>query len=91
MPPVIERVEYAHLDVRMPPEREDLLIARHRIAVIDQDTHPHAAVRGASQLFGEQPSRGLAPKYEILQIERALRRARSSMRVTNPSMPALMM
>ena len=64
VPAIIERVEHPHLDVRMPSEREDLLVALNRIAVIDQDPHPHAAVRGAPQLFGEQPSRGVAPKMK---------------------------
>src|SRR5262249_24171 len=76
MPSIIERVEHAHLDIRMPSERQDLLIARHRIAVVDQDPHPHTAVRGSPQLLGEEPSRGVAPKNKILQIERPLRRAR---------------
>ena len=68
-----ERIEYPNLDVWMCVQRADLLVARDRVAVVDQHPHPHATIGGPHQGIGEQPAGLVAAKDEILKIQRLLR------------------
>jgi len=58
----------------MRVEREDLLVTRLGIAIVDQHTYAHTAIGSAHQQIGQQAPRFVAAKNEILQVERALGR-----------------
>jgi hypothetical protein len=50
-------------------QRANLLIAGDRRAVIDEHTHTHTPIACPDQGIGEQPTRFVAAKDEILKIQ----------------------
>ena len=70
--PVVEGIEYAHLDVGMPVEGQDLLITRDGVTVVDQDPHAHPAVGGVLESLGDEQAGVVAAKDEVLHVHGTL-------------------
>ena len=68
----VERVEYAHLDIAIPVQQQNLLVPWRSVTVVHQQPDAHAPIRGASQFPRHQQAGGVATEYVVLQIERAL-------------------
>jgi hypothetical protein len=70
---IIEWIEDTHLDIGMSAERQDLLIAGNRITVVYQDSHARPAAGGALERLGDEESRFVAAKDEVLHIDGSFR------------------
>jgi hypothetical protein len=62
------------LNPRKPPDGEQGDVGGHRAEVVEQQTHAHAAVCRAEQMFEKNLARQVLVPDEILHIEAALRR-----------------
>ncbi len=64
-------IEDADLHLWLAREREQLLIASDTVRVINEDPHPHTALRGVLQGLRDQAPGFIAAKNVVLQIKRA--------------------
>jgi len=69
-----EGVEHANLDVRVGTEHGELEILARDVPVVEEQVHPHAAVRRGEEPLHEHEPRGVVVKHEILEVEAAVRR-----------------
>src|SRR6266404_9523421 len=69
---VAPRIENADLDVCVPGESEKLLVPWHRLALVNQHAHAHAAVRSSQERVGDQNTRFVATKNVVLKIQGSL-------------------
>jgi hypothetical protein len=65
-----ERVEQMHLDVRERGQAAQQLVGVHRVEVVDQQPHPHAADRGVAQGGHQEPAGGVVLELVVLHVER---------------------
>ena len=68
-PAMREGVEQADLDVRVRVERRDPRVAVLDVDVVDQDTHPDAAVSGAHEAIGQDAAGRIGLPEEVLDVE----------------------
>ncbi|MOA14583.1 hypothetical protein D3C78_1346930 [compost metagenome] len=68
-------VVQAHLDVRVGAEHAQLVVAAVAADVVDQDAHPHPAVRRAQQLMHQRAGGEAVVDDVVLQVDAALRLA----------------
>lgn len=68
----VQRVEQAHLDVRMGGEHTDLVVPAIAGGVVDEDAYPHATVGCLEQLVGEGARGQSVVDDVVLDVEAAL-------------------
>src|SRR4029077_3233887 len=66
---IAPRIEDADRHLRLPEERQQLLITGNTFRVVKQNSHPHAALRGALQCLRDQAPGFIAMKNVVLQAK----------------------
>ena len=85
-----ERIEHAHLDVRVRGQRREAGVLGARIHVVEQQAHPHAAIGGLEQLLREVACRsGRRARCRSARRGCAPRGAALCMRTTKASVPSV--
>ena len=65
-----ERVEQAHLDVRMRVERVEHAVLSADVEIVEQDAHAHAAIRSREDALRDEPAGRVVVEDVVLQVER---------------------
>ena len=73
--PQVQGVEQADLDLRVGRQGGDDLVQAVAGGVVQQDTHPHAAIGGLEQFVHQHPCADAVVDDVVLQVEAALRAA----------------
>ena len=66
-----KRIEHPDLDVRVFAQMQEAPVFARRIEIIDQDAHPHAAVRRQAHMMQQQPRGIVLLNDVVLDVERA--------------------
>ena len=61
-------IEQADLDARVTIERDEGIVVRPRVHVVEQHAHAHAAICGAQQLAREEEPRRIAAPDVVLHV-----------------------
>jgi hypothetical protein len=67
-----KRIEYPDFDIRVFAQMQEPPIFTHRIEIIHQNAHPHAAIRGQAHMIQQDPRGIVLVDDVVLNVERAL-------------------